>query len=237
MIRRFPLWAGFVLLLAATTSYAGGPPILTTSKVPEYFVVGRPELLSFVARAWCCDNAPLTGFRTYTVRAKAGSREINIPAMPTGNPGEYTAEVTLPAPGFWSITVDFYDTKTPVPQSAQLYRSAILEGSRTPDPLSLEARGKRDFVEKGCIMCHVNHTVAALETPWGSRDSLEPALVASGIPDLTDRKFPREYLTRFLANPSSIKPGTRMPNLNLTSEDISALAAFINRERPTRHTD
>jgi hypothetical protein len=236
MIRRFPLWAGLVLLLAAITSYAGGPPILTTSKVPEYFVVGRPELLRFVVRAWCCDNAPLAGLRTYTVRAKEGAREINIPAMPTGNPGEYTVELTLPAPGFWSITVDFYNTKTQVPQSPQLYRTAILEGSRTPDPLSLEALGKRDFVEKGCIMCHVNHAVAALETPWGARDSVEPALVVSGIPDLTDRKFPHGYLTKFLANPSSVKAGTRMPNLNLTSEDISALAAFINRE-PTRRTD
>jgi hypothetical protein len=237
MIRRFPLCAGFVLLLAAMTSYAGGPPILTTSKVPEYFVVGRPELLRFVVRGWCCDNAPLTGIRAYSVRAKAGAREITTPVMPTEHPGEYTVELTLPAPGSWSITVDFYNAQTQVRQSAQLHRTAILEGSRTPDPLSLEARGKRDFVEKGCITCHVNHTVGVLETPWGPPDSWEAALAASGIPDLTDRKFPHEYLTKFLANPSSFKAGTRMPDLNLTSEDISALAAFINRERPARRTD
>src|SRR6266705_5931477 len=58
MIRRPSLWIGLVLLLTSLSGYAGGPPILTTSKVPEYFVVGRPETLVFVVRAFCCGHQP-----------------------------------------------------------------------------------------------------------------------------------------------------------------------------------
>jgi cytochrome c2 len=203
------------MLLISVSGYAGGPPILTTTSVPEFFVVGRPEILKFVVRAICCDNGFLNS-RSYSVRAKeAGGREITMPATPAGNNGEYRVELTLTTPGDWTITVDFsYGTIL----SAPLYRKAILAGSRPPDPLSLEARGKRDFTEKGCVSCHVNREVT----------QENHSLLG---PDLTGQTFREEYLSKFLANPASVKPGTNMPNLNLTREDISELAAFINRDR------
>jgi hypothetical protein len=53
-------------------------------------------------------------------------------------------------------------------------------------------------------------------------------------PDLTDRRFPADYLAKFLADPS-IKPPTngmmRMPNPSLKEKDIAPLVAFINSER------
>ena len=52
-------------------------------------------------------------------------------------------------------------------------------------------------------------------------------------PELTGRKFFYDYLVQLLANPSSVTDGARMPNLNLGKDDISALVAFINRERST----
>jgi hypothetical protein len=63
-------------------------------------------------------------------------------------------------------------------------------------------------------------------------------------PDLTDKRFAKEYLTRFLADPS-IKPVPEevcskdrsycgspyaMPNLNLKDVEIEALVAFITKE-------
>jgi hypothetical protein len=102
MIRKLA-WTG--LFLIAVAGYAGGPPILTISKIPEYFVVGKPDSLVFVVRTICCDNGPLTD-RSYTVRAAApGHREISVPAVPTGNAGEYTAALTLPAVGEWTMNV------------------------------------------------------------------------------------------------------------------------------------
>ena len=233
MIRRSSLWIGSVLLLTSLTAYAGGPPILTTSKVPEYFVVGRAETLVFAVRSMCCHHG-LLDHRDFRVRATAhGQRKIEIPAIPTANPGEYTATLTLPGPGDWAITVDFYGCCNDH-QSPQLHRRALLPGSRLPDELSLAARGELNFVEKGCITCHIDREVAAPEhDPWGSRQELESILLKNGIPDLTGRTFPREYLLKFLANPSSVRDGARMPNLSLGKDDISALVAFINRERPT----
>ena len=49
-------------------------------------------------------------------------------------------------------------------------------------------------------------------------------------PNLTDLRFPPDYLARFLADPS-IKPSTngkRMPNLSLREKEIAPLIAFIN---------
>ena len=45
--------------------------------------------------------------------------------------------------------------------------------------------------------------------------------------DLTGKRFPNDYLKKFLADPT-IKPA-EMPNLNLNADEIEALAAFINK--------
>jgi hypothetical protein len=53
--------------------------------------------------------------------------------------------------------------------------------------------------------------------------------------DLTDRRFPADYLARFLKDPS-IRPtvdGKRMPNLAMREKEILPLVAFINAERRT----
>src|SRR6266436_1614298 len=149
MIRRSSLWIGLVLLLTSLTGYAGGPPILTTSKVPEYFVVGRPEALVFMVRGFCCGRQPLVR-EDYRVRATAaGLQKIEVLAIPTGNAGEYAATLTLPAPGDWTIRVDFYNLNREDLMSQPLQRKAIWPGSTLPASLSLEARAERNFLEKG----------------------------------------------------------------------------------------
>src|SRR6266567_1382720 len=222
MIRRSSLWIGSVLLLTSLTGYAGGPPILTTSRVPDYFVVGRPETLGFVVRAFCCGHPPFVRME-YRVRATAaGLQKIDVSAIPTWNAGEYAATLTLPAPGDWTIEVDYEGR-----MSQPLQRKAIWPGSPLPDSLSLEARGERNFLEKGCITCHVHRAFVTpkYRTAW--------RLPRVWYPELTGRKFFYDYLVQLLANPSSVRDGARMPNLNLGKDDISALVAFINRERST----
>ncbi len=56
-------------------------------------------------------------------------------------------------------------------------------------------------------------------------------VVAVG-PELTGRRWPAEYLVRFLKDPS-IGPqygSSRMPNLNLKDAEVAALIAFLNGE-------
>ena len=87
-------------------------------------------------------------------------------------------------------------------------------------------QGRRLFAALGCVTCHVH------------RDVPIAGEVNDFGPELTDRRFEREYLARFLADPS-IKPptnGKRMPNLGLREKDIAPLIAFINASSGRRVT-
>jgi cytochrome c oxidase subunit 2 len=43
-----------------------------------------------------------------------------------------------------------------------------------------------------------------------------------------------EHIAEWLADPPTIKPGSFMPDLNLTSDEIDALVAFLQGLDPTR---
>jgi len=155
---------------------------------------------------------------TPEVSAKSGATTLKTQAVGTKHKGEYTATLRLPNPGTWTIEIEsLWFTLRDLP--------VIAPGSPAPLPLPQAALGERLFVTKGCIGCHINHEVQA-------ENLLEVG------PDLTGKRFPDAYLTRFLANPQAVLGRTvdpergDMPNLGLTTSEIAALTSFINRERP-----
>ena len=77
------------------------------------------------------------------------------------------------------------------------------------------ARGKQQFVAQGCYGCHM---IEKFGTPIG--------------PDLSKvgAKYPEERLVRWLRDPESVRPA-HMPKLELTEEQISALAAYLSSLR------
>ena len=79
--------------------------------------------------------------------------------------------------------------------------------------------GRRAFTKNGCHGCH---TLGRMGTPIG--------------PDLSrvGAKYSAEYLERWLRDPSAVRPGTHMPALELTEEDIRALAAYFGAQRGRR---
>jgi cytochrome c2 len=79
------------------------------------------------------------------------------------------------------------------------------------DPGLIEA-GNRAFMKQGCYGCH---TVGKMGTPIG--------------PDLSHvgAKYRAEYLERWLRDPSDLRPSTHMPTLELSNDDIKAIAAFL----------
>lgn len=93
-----------------------------------------------------------------------------------------------------------------------LVAGALAVASGEPDA----ARGARLFYAQGCHGCH---TVGAVGTPIG--------------PDLSrvGRRHPAAWFTRWLADPSSERPGAHMPKLALEPADITALAAFLAEQR------
>jgi hypothetical protein len=91
-------------------------------------------------------------------------------------------------------------------------------------------RGKRLFVAKGCITCHVHGSV----DPAGTLQ-----LKAVG-PELTQKRYAPDYLRMYLADPSIRAPSTpnamRMPNLGLKPAEIASLVAFVNNGQQVTST-
>lgn len=101
--------------------------------------------------------------------------------------------------------------QTPAPVLAE--SEADLLPAIAPDAL-----GEALFVSKGCIQCHVNDNVTM------ARNMFQIG------PDITFVKRPSEYLKAWLADPTSLKPETEMPNLHLSAAEIDTLVAFLQQE-------
>jgi mono/diheme cytochrome c family protein len=81
---------------------------------------------------------------------------------------------------------------------------------------SVIERGEAAFKNNGCYGCHI---IGKAGTPIG--------------PDLTEvgRKYPAEYLARWLKDPALQRPSAHMPALELTEADVQALAAYLGSLR------
>ena len=230
--RRWWVAAGSLFLLVMT-GYAGGPPIVTVENLPDYFVVGQPKLLKFSVRSWCCGHLPLDG-NAYIVRATAkGLPEVRVPATFIGKEGEYAATLALPHAGDWTISIEFQGSpRAPLLITAPLLPiPAVKPGAQVP-VLSQVERGERLFIAKGCVTCHTNRELALpSEFPvfWRAEDGYQRPVHA---PDLTGKKFAADDVRKFLANPAAMREDATMPDLNLNAEEIAALVALLNRERP-----
>ncbi len=71
-------------------------------------------------------------------------------------------------------------------------------------------------MDNGCYGCH---TVGKLGTPIG--------------PDLSHvgTKYPRDYLERWLRDPGRQRPSAHMPTLELSEEQVRAIAAYLSSLR------
>jgi len=83
-------------------------------------------------------------------------------------------------------------------------------------PAALAERGQAAFKNNGCYGCHM---IGKFGTPIG--------------PDLSHvgRKYPADYLARWLRDPALQRPSAHMPALELTEPDIRALAAYLASRR------
>jgi cytochrome c oxidase subunit 2 len=107
-------------------------------------------------------------------------------------------------------------------------QSVPAPGPDEADPLAaLAAEGAAAFMRTGCIACHrIDGTPAAGVlgpdlSHVGSRRT-----IAAGILENTE-----ENMQRWLRDPVSVKPGSLMPNLQLSDEDIRSLTAYLQSLR------
>jgi cytochrome c oxidase subunit 2 len=95
-------------------------------------------------------------------------------------------------------------------------------GPAASDSSSLAAQGGQFFKQSACIACHTVSGVSAGVigpnlTHVGSR-----SIIAGGIYDNTP-----EMLAQWLMNPPARKPGSLMPNLGLTRDQVTMLVAYL----------
>ena len=95
----------------------------------------------------------------------------------------------------------------------------VLASTAAPSAGSTQpiAQGGRPHVfNQMCVACH---------SVEGRGGSVGPAL--DGVGD----RFDEEYLGRWIRNPSSVRPGTAMPQLPLSDEQIDQLATYLSTLR------
>src|SRR6266850_6139146 len=119
-----PLLALFATVSAA---YAGGWAIITLKDLPDYGVSGKPINLTFTVRQ---HGVTLLSNLQPSVRATTGDGLMAKAAVVrTAKRGEYTAALTLPQPGEWTITINsgFNTSSTTLP-----FLKVISPESRSP---------------------------------------------------------------------------------------------------------
>jgi mono/diheme cytochrome c family protein len=201
-----------LLSTSLVSAYAGGWATITVEDLPDYFVARQPVNLVFTVRQH--GVTPLDD-RNPVVEARDGRLETKAVVTNRGK-GQYSAALTLPESGEWTVKIHsgFGNSQVELLPIKALAASEV----RAALPLAAADRGRRLFVAKGCVSCHLHRDI----TPNGSR---------SAAPELTARHYPPEYLAQWLAHPSAGSTADwKMPDLKLKPAEINALVAFINTE-------
>ena len=211
------LGIGVVISTVAAVRF-GGWAVVTVEKVPDHWTVGKPLQLAFQVRQHGTHH--MEGLHP-VVQATSGSRTIKAVTWEFREDGVtgYRARLNFPQSGDWQVTINSGFGKS----RAVLLPWRVVDSTAPALADFPEAeRGRRLFAAKGCVTCHVHKAV-----------DVEGELQRFG-PDLTTRRFPADYLAKFLANPS-IKPTAagmmQMPDPQLRDKDIAPLVAFINSDR------
>lgn len=133
------------------------------------------------------------------------------PATATVPPATPTALPPRPAPLAPTATRPPLATATTVPTVLPV-----------PDPAAV-ARGKAIFTSVGCSLCH---TIQGVST--GSQGPNLTHIAAQPYDGLPNDPA---FLRRWVANPQAIKPGTLMPDLGLSAEQVDDVVAYLGTLR------
>ena len=95
-----------------------------------------------------------------------------------------------------------------------------------PDSTSLAAKGFELYKTGMCVACHTIDGVSYGVLGPNLNKVATRTTIAAGI-------YPNdeEHLKRWIKNAPAMKPGSLMPNMNLTYEQVEALVAFLQTRR------
>ncbi|HEX3865572.1 MAG TPA: cytochrome c oxidase subunit II [Gemmatimonadaceae bacterium] len=112
-----------------------------------------------------------------------------------------------------------------VAQSPVAFAAWLAAGASDPTPPtdSTLLYGQRIFMASGCALCHAIGGTQAFATVGPDLTHLKSrATIAAGALSNT-----RANLAGWIANPSALKPGVRMPSIPLTGPQLQALVSYL----------
>lgn len=152
-------------------------------------------------------------------KTDAFPNRINRSWIKADQPGTYygqCAELCGPSHANMRVVVI---AKTPEEFDAWVKAQQVVPGPAAADV----ATGEQLFLASACIGCHqINGTAAQGKVGPNLTHVAGRTSIAGGLLNLTEGN-----LKRWLKNPPAVKPGTLMPNLNLTDTEIDALTAYL----------
>lgn len=90
------------------TAHAGGWATVTLDDVPASPQAGESVTLSFTVLQHGITPLDLDDAPRLVLQNRAGDGEVSFEAQPTGEAGRYSAEITWPQAGEWTVQVDVY---------------------------------------------------------------------------------------------------------------------------------
>ncbi len=205
-------------------SAVGGWAVITVENPPDYLEAGASYRLEYMVRQH--GQTPLNGLQGSVLVQPAGSvnaNRVSVQATPGSRKGSYTATVRVPDADQVTLAVGSGFSGGGWGDLTLISIPVVRQGKARP-LLTLEERGHRLFVAKGCGMCHVNGDVP---------EFAQMNRVLEGVaPVLTGRRLEAAYVRQRLTNPSSLpKIGdgpVRMPELGLAPSEVEALVALLS---------
>lgn len=210
------------------SGFAGGWGVTTVNAMPSVIVAGEKALFQVSVRQHGVRLMTEYGFLPKMRFTHRDGGSFSVTTRKGEKPGVYVAEVVFAKAGVWAWQMTSFpgaqmiDLDVVEPRHAIGARYRIARELRTVN--GQRERGRTLFMSKGCYACHSHDAIR----PSGE---FRDAFGGGGAPDLSQPKWTAEYLRLWLSDPAGAKPQTTMPNLDLTSNEIEWLSAFLMHER------
>ena len=108
------------------------------------------------------------------------------------------------------------------PSQFDAWRQASLQPAPPPTG-AVEAQGQQVFLSKACVMCHaIAGTTAAAVTGPNLTHVASRMTIAAGT-----RPTTQQNIGLWIADPTAIKPGTTMPKVPLSDDELAAVTAYL----------
>jgi cytochrome c oxidase subunit 2 len=209
---------------------------------PEQGVTTANVLVIPAGEEVCAEMTSADVLHNFWVPALHGKRYL-VPGQTTqlrleaSEPGEYWGQCAE----FCGLSHSLMRARVVAmePADFEAWVAEQLAPAKMPTEGTLEADGLQVFQNRGCAQCHT----VRLEDP--SASNILPLDAFNG-PDLTHfasrsvfagatlpglGETRQDALSRWLADPPNVKPGSFMPNLALTEQEITALIAWLESNK------